>query len=653
MSRVAEPSPQGQQQQQQQQQQAPRSRLVQRLLDASASLPSFLNDLVTTQAVVVAGTEAAAFLLERAENNEVRLRPVVHIRPDDSDAQTRAAALQAFQSIVTQCLQQGKDGAIDVGSPDGGEPQFCLVTLLRNESQVVGVSAVVTRARDAERARQRLTSMQLVAGYFELYSLRRTVEEARTIADQHQQILQYAGAVAMAEGFHAAALALCNELATRLSATRVALGWVKGVKIKVKALSHTEKFDKKQELIVQLEKAMEECLDQEEPVAYDPAGKRNTANVNRMARELSRSQGGNMVLSVPLRRRDRIVGVLTVEWSPEQQVDDRDEAGVAVAADLLAPQLSDRYDNDRYIITKVGHSIRNLAKLAIGPKYTGTKLLIAFGLALAVFVVSYRPMYHARAAVVLQAQEIRTICAPFDGILEEVNYRPGQAVTQGAVIARLRTTDLEVKLAAALAQAQSKAVAADKARQEGKPAEQRIAEAERDEALRQADLLKYYIEQASLRAPVTGVLMKGDLFDRRGMPVRQGEPLFEMGRSDPANPTRLAVEAELQIADRDVQEVALAMQRRRAGGDGELIDGHLAATSYPGEDYKFTISRLVPMSEAKDGDNIFKAYAVVHDPAPWMQPGLTGEARIDIERRSLLWVWTHRLVDWIRLKLWI
>ena len=47
-------------QDQQQQQGASRSKLVQRLLAASPSLPAFLNDLLTTQAVVVAGTEAAS-----------------------------------------------------------------------------------------------------------------------------------------------------------------------------------------------------------------------------------------------------------------------------------------------------------------------------------------------------------------------------------------------------------------------------------------------------------------------------------------------------------------------------------------------------------------------------------------------------------------
>ena len=43
---------------------------MQRLLDASANLPQFVHDLIQTQAVTVAGTEAAAFLIERAPANE-------------------------------------------------------------------------------------------------------------------------------------------------------------------------------------------------------------------------------------------------------------------------------------------------------------------------------------------------------------------------------------------------------------------------------------------------------------------------------------------------------------------------------------------------------------------------------------------------------
>src|SRR3954462_12533186 len=97
-----------------------RSRLVQRLLQASGNLPQFLNDLLQTMAVVVAGTEAAGFLIERGQtpgaegrpaHPPIGLRPIAHIRPDDSDADTRAAAIKAFQEILAPCIQQGKDGA--------------------------------------------------------------------------------------------------------------------------------------------------------------------------------------------------------------------------------------------------------------------------------------------------------------------------------------------------------------------------------------------------------------------------------------------------------------------------------------------------------------------------------------------------------------
>src|SRR5439155_26433513 len=95
-----------------------RWRLVQPLSASSANLPAFVNDLIHTQATWVAGTEASAFLIERAApaaegeqpaEGTFSLRPIAHIRPDNSSAETRNAALQAFQNLVGQCITDGKD----------------------------------------------------------------------------------------------------------------------------------------------------------------------------------------------------------------------------------------------------------------------------------------------------------------------------------------------------------------------------------------------------------------------------------------------------------------------------------------------------------------------------------------------------------------
>ena len=651
-SKIVEPSTGQQDQQQQQTPAAPaRSKIVQRLLDAK-DLQSFLNDLLTTQAVHVAGTEAAAFLIER-QGDQMGLRLIAHIRPDESTQDVRAAAIRAFQNLAQPCVQQAKDGAIEIGSPDGGDSQYCLVTILAGEGQTIAVSAVITRCRDMDRAKQRLSSMQLVAGYFELFGLRRGAEQARVMAERHQNVLQFTGAVSNAEGFEAAAMGLCNELATRTGASRVALGWYKGRLVKVKALSHTEKFDKKQELIVELQKTMEECYDQEEPVQYDPEGQ-SSQNVTRSAAQLSRNYGGGAVLSAPLRRRDETVGVVTLEFPPRQKIDEQVEGAVAVAIELLAPQLFDRYENDRFIWVKIGHSIRDISKHALGPKHMGVKLIILFSIALICFVTFFKPTYRVRAPFRLIALEKRAVCSPYEGILQEVLFKPGVPVKKGQVMAKMDTFQLLMKRIAAEAEVKTQDAEIIKGRSDdNKLGELNIAMARKDKAQADVDLLNYQIAQADIKAPFDCTIQKGDLFDRIGGSFKQGEQFFEIAITDPKNPERIAVEAELQIPDRDVQEVKRIIDLDRSGQIKRDFDGELATTTDPNKGFKFNITRIVPQGNPKEAENVFSVFATIQNPDDNMAPDLTGEARVNIEPRRLIWWWTHRLIDWMKLKFWI
>jgi hypothetical protein len=116
------------------------------------------------------------------------------------------------------------------------------------------------------------------------------------------------------------------------------------------------------------------------------------------------------------------------------------------------------------------------------------------------------------------------------------------------------------------------------------------------------------------------------------------------------------LKVELAVNERDVQQL-------RDGRDGNtnqpLPDdqrqkGNLATTSTPSEKYAFKLDRIVPMGEPKEGANTFKVYAQLDGaPDPDWRPGMMGEARIDVGKKPLVWIWTHRLVDFVRLKLWI
>jgi len=636
---------------QQQQGAGKRSKLVERLLDASANLPAFMKDLLGTMAVTVAGTEACGFLIERGQTaDEAGLRVLTHIRPDDSDESVRTAALKAFTEIIVPCIQQNKDGAIEVGSPDEGEPQFCLVTLLRNEGMAVAVAAVITRCRDQERARQRLMSMQLVAGYFELYMIRRHVEQSKELAVRHQNVLQLTTSVATAEGFEAAAMNFCNELSTRAGASRVSLGWMKGENIKVKALSHTEKFDKKQELIVKLQQVMEECLDQEEPVRFDADGTRSE-NVTREAESLLRTQGNNSVYSIPLRRRAEIVGVVTLEFSPPAKLTDEVANALAVTADLLAPQLWDRHENDRWITVKVGHSIANATKVALGRKHVLAKLIIAVVIGLGIFITFFQPMYHVSAPFQFVAAEKRTLSAPYEGFIKSVNVKAGQPFRKGQTLVEFRTDDLDAKLRQAESDFRGYNITyLAKLADRGNPKSQSEASAALAQAAgaqAQMDQFKFQIAQSKIVAPFDGVVLKGELDDQIGAPKKVGDVLMEIEqRGEP-------LKAELAIPERDIHLVR--EMPADAAGQSKLDGwtGTLATNSLPGQDIRFKIERIVPLGDAKEADNTFKAYAILDNQPEFIRPGMAGEARIDAGHKRLVWIWTHRLVDFLRLKLWI
>lgn len=621
-------------------QQANRSRLVSRLLAASPDLPAFLNDLITTQAVVVAGTEAVAFVIKRGEQAGFMLEPVAHVRPDGADEEVRAQAINAFKELVFPCVQQNKDGAIELAAATGNdEGQYCLVTILRNEANSVAVSAVITRCRDVERAQQRLVSMQLVAGYFDLFNLRRKSEQALSLAGNHQDVLQYATAVGTAENFANSAANLCNALAARTGSVRVSLGWFKGNSIKVKALSHTENFDKRQELITDLQRVMEEAADQDEPVYFNPTpeiGEPSTQNVTREASAFSRKQGGNSVLAVPLRKAGEVVGVLTLEWAPKVALPSGAVNAMTVAADVLSPQLEDRYQNDRWLITKTGLSVKWLGEKIVGPQYMIAKLVCLLILGGLLFACFYTPMYHVKSTFQFATVEKRILPAPYEGFIESVpkGIKAGVKVRKGDVLAVLDSSELKKQFIKASSDAAAASVEASNYRRDGKSSESHQAAMRARASQAEADLYQARIEQATIRAPIDGYIMKCEVEDRLGGQVKLGENLFEISQID-------NLKVELLVREDDIQRVKVGQK------------GYVATTSQPGDEYAITIDRVVPQGEPKEGANVFRVYGVLESPIKegW-RPGIQGEARVAVEERSLAYRFTHKAVDWVRLKIW-
>jgi multidrug resistance efflux pump len=233
--------------------------------------------------------------------------------------------------------------------------------------------------------------------------------------------------------------------------------------------------------------------------------------------------------------------------------------------------------------------------------------------------------------------EKRSLCAPFDGRIQRVLVELGDSVKAGDALMELDTYDLELELHKWQLDAAAYDKEADKARADGpsKTAELLIAEQKRDAALLQARLAQSKIDQATIRAGIDGKVLVGNWKEKIGSGVTKGDVLFEV-----VQPQDLR--AELMVADRDVQLLH----------EGQRIS--VATTGLPQDRYEGRITRITGLGEPSEGRNYYRVYAdlLAIDPKTHA-PGLTGEARIDVERRTLAWIWTHRVIDWLRLKTWM
>jgi hypothetical protein len=58
------------------------------------------------------------------------------------------------------------------------------------------------------------------------------------------------------------------------------------------------------------------------------------------------------------------------------------------------------------------------------------------------------------------------------------------------------------------------------------------------------------------------------------------------------------------------------------------------------------------VATAEDGRNFFRVDARLEEPTSALRPGMEGVAKIEVGPRRLIWIWTHSLVDWLRLWFW-
>jgi GAF domain-containing protein/biotin carboxyl carrier protein len=433
--------------------------------------------------------------------------------------------------------------------------------------------------------------------------------------------------------FGSTAMGLCNEVAAQWRCDRVSLGVLKGRYVHARALSHTESFSRKMQVVQDLEAAMEECLDQDCEVIH-PASPDSTY-ISRQSAELSQRHGPVALASLPIRHSGKVWGVLTLERPVDRPFTVDEVEAVRLALELCTARLAALQEHDRWIGAKLASGLRGLLALVVGPRHTWAKIGTILLLAAAIFLVFAKGNYRAEASFVLEGTQRQVVPAPFDGYLKAVHVEVSDPVQAGQTsLAELDTAELRLKLAEAKADKAGYLKQMDAAMRDGETAQAQIAEANANKAQAQIDLFDYLIGQARLVSPLSGTVVEGDLKRQIGAPVKTGDILFEVTPLE-------SLRAVLHVREDQITEVRVGQK------------GTLATASYPAQRIVFEVERVNPMAEVVKQKNVFKVRVRLLELYPWMRPGMEGVAKIDLAKRSYAWIWTRKIINWVRMKFWL
>lgn len=540
-------------------------------------------------------------------------------------------------AVVTPWWSMSEAGPavmLELGQVDGGHDGqlLCLVALWDGALPAPWTPAALGAWLVCLRALSCRVSRPAAAGPAEQASAQAAGsldERAERLFD----ILQLTTRLGLEPRFLRLAFALCNELVCRLDLDRVSLGWVDGPYVRLRAISHVEKFDPKSVAVRALESAMEEAMDQQVMVAFPPH-EGDPGLVFRAHESYARTQAAVAVVSVPLIEAGEVHAVLSLE-SRERSIDADTCWEAQLVAQATLQSLRTRQQQDRWFGARWWHAMRRWRDGFFGPTHSAWKLAgVVFALMFA--WVSLMPWdYRIEARVALRSQDVVHVPSPFDAYLSAVHVAPGDPVRSGQLLLELDTRELLLEQAMAQADVVRFQREAEKAQALRQLAEMRINLARQEQAAARLEMINYQLAHARLTAPGDGFVAEGDLARNLGAPLRKGDLLLKLALTE-------ALYLEMKIDQVDVHE--LDSQSR----------GEFALVGRPDLRFALQLDQINPIAVTDGGKTYYIGRASIEDGAQaWWRPGMEGNARIDVGERRLIWVMSHRTVRFLRQVFWL
>jgi len=537
-------------------------------------------------------------------------------------------SLDHLRPWITEAAASGQG----IARPDPGRPGSPWVVVL---PAVVGgrVRAAIClelRPPPAEQWPAALASIQWGLGWLVAVLLSGEQGHAERHLQRSRSLFDLTLTALAQPDFEQSSLAVVDALARRCQASLVQLGWIDGHSLVVRARSNTAWHDGRSGLVLQAGHAMNEALDLRRSLQCVTEEADGAAAVTAPL-AYAREAGAAAVAVVLLHDHEQVVGALMLErdsaFSPHEM------ESLEAQALLLGPLLVLKQTSRRGLWAHLRESSSGALRKLTDSSRPGLKLALGAALVLLVVAALLPVTYRVTAPSVVEGEMQRAAVAPFQGFIRSALVRAGDTVKRGQLLAELDDRDLQLEKARWEADLQLALHKEREALASANRVDQRLAAAQADQASAQLALTLDKLQRVQVSAPFDGVVLRGDLSQQLGAPVEQGKVLFELAPLD-------AWRVILKVDERDMAHV-------HAGQTGELV-----LASLPGAAYPLKVKSVTSVAVAEEGHNYFRVEAEVLEKSAPLRPAMEGVAKVATSERSLLWVWTHRLVDWVRITAW-
>ena len=562
------------------------------------------------------GLVAVRGLKEGSDWQEIAFSPASH-RSNQTLSGKLDAAVEACQEEESALLE-------------GEEPHWCAVRLKTGVGSQLCLALFYFREADQSRAWESVKILRLLNDLPVNYQLYRSSFEEITRREQFTGVLDLMTLMNEHARFRLAAMTFCNELASRHQCEQVSLGWLKDGYIRVQVISHVDDFDKKMDAVQQLERVMEEAFDQDADILFPS---KDSQFITRDHESYARDKQVDHVCSVPLRVDKEVVAVCTFERNTDAFTE-MDLRILRLYCDQAVRRLDDLKQQDRWFGALLASFLRKKLATLVGFKHTWAKTLAGLVTIALAFFCLVPVTYRLKSPVILRTDDVSFLTAPFDGYIEQVNVRVGDELAEGDTLLVMDQSDLFLEEAALAAEKNRYQREFEKSRADQALADMRIGEALHEQAAARLDLVRHRLSQAVIRAPSAAIVVEGDQMERVGSPVSQGDILFRLARTD-------RIYAELEVDEAEIHHVNLS------------LDGEISLASQPEETFVIKVIRIEPSAVVKEEGNVFLVRCELPEGfSSWWKPGMTGVSKLNAGERTLLWIFTHRTMDFLRLSLW-